>query len=430
MPRKRQYADRVNILKMIKLNGKWRFATSVERNGKLVRDHVWVNGVDERHPEGSYYLEWYEDGNRRRQPIALFDEVVAAARTKVIELQAKKAGILISLPAQPTAPSPPEPDVAVLAPGKLSETDVRLTMAEAVERYMEFVKRQRSLRTFRTYRVALRNYFLNCYHKIYLDEVAREDLLRFSNFCFDRGLEACSVSDKLITVATFLKWSGLPRLLERSDWPKYTDTIRPVYEPEEIQAMLQEANSTEALLIKFFLCSGFRNRETRFFTFFDLDPRNGLARVTKKNLWGFNPKNHEERSVPVPQSLIDQLLRWKAERRAAAGDLVFPNTKGKPDSLHIEIVKRVAWRAKLNCGQCLSEHGYRCAEGPHCERIFLHKFRHTFATQHLRDGIDIRTLQNWMGHRDLKATMVYLKGIQSKDAVAKVNAGSLAAYVV
>jgi site-specific recombinase XerD len=113
-------------------------------------------------------------------------------------------------------------------------------MAGAFDRYMEFVQRQRSLRTFRTYRVALRDYFLNCYSKTYLDEVTREDLLKFSNFCFDRGLEACSVSDKMITFATFLKWHGTRRLLERSDWPKYTETIRPVYEPEELQAMLDE----------------------------------------------------------------------------------------------------------------------------------------------------------------------------------------------
>ena len=427
MARTRQYADRVNIIKMIKLDGKWRFASVVERNGRIVRDHVWVKGVDQHHTEGSYYLEWYENGIRRRQPVAIFDEVVSSARTKALELEARKAGILVAIPA-PTAP-PPQPVIEVLPPGGASAEENRVTMAAAVERYMDFVQRQRSLRTFRTYRVALKNYFVNFYKKTYLDEVVREDLLAYSNYLFDRGLEACSVSDKLITIATFLKWSGIPKLLERSDWPKYTETIRPVYEPEEIVAMLGEATPSEALLIKFFLCSGFRNREARFFSFFDLDPRNGLARVTKKALWQFTPKNHEERSVPLPDSMIDHLLRWKAERKAGAADLVFPNTKGKPDTLHCEIVKRVAWRAKLNCGQCMSERGYRCADGPYCERIFLHKFRHTFATQHLRDGIDIRTLQNWMGHRDLKATMVYLKGIQSKDAVARVNAGSLAAYV-
>jgi site-specific recombinase XerD len=61
--------------------------------------------------------------------------------------------------------------------------------------------------------------------------------------------------------------------------------------------------------------------------------------------------------------------------------------------------------------------------------FFLHKFRHTFATNHLRDGVDIRTVQAWLGHRDIKSTMVYLKGIRSKDAAQKVNSGELAALV-
>ena len=49
-----------------------------------------------------------------------------------------------------------------------------------------------------------------------------------------------------------------------------------------------------------------------------------------------------------------------------------------------------------------------------CRHFFLHKFRHTFATEHLRHGVDIRTLQSWMGHRDIKSTMVYLKGVNRK----------------
>ena len=77
----------------------------------------------------------------------------------------------------------------------------------------------------------------------------------------------------------------------------------------------------------------------------------------------------------------------------------------------------------------MTKHGNKCANGPYCQRFFLHKFRHTFATEHLRHGIDIRTLQNWMGHRDIQSTMVYLKGIRSKDALAKVNASSLASYI-
>jgi integrase/recombinase XerD len=153
------------------------------------------------------------------------------------------------------------------------------------------------------------------------------------------------------------------------------------------------------------------------------------VRVTAKPLWKFKPKNYEERAVPLPAAMIEQLQQLKARRNATPAELIFPNTKGKPNSLHIEVVKEVAHRAKLNCGQCVTKHGNRCAQGPHCQRFYLHKFRHTFATEHLRHGIDVRTLQGWMGHRDIQSTMVYLKGIQSKDALVKVNGGSLAAYI-
>lgn len=424
--RGKTYADRVNIIKMVKVDGKWPFAPIVERKGKIIRDHVLINGREEHHPEGRYYLEWYEAGKRRRHPIPIFEELVPAARAKSIELQARKAGILVELAKPETEPR----DHSTTSGAKSSTAEPnRLTMTAAVDQYLEFCEKQRSLRTFRTYRPALKDYLLKSYTKTYVDEVNRDDMLRFIGYCFDHGLAPRSVYDKLVTVLTLLKRHGHKRLIESSDWPDYVETIRPVYEPEEIHALLRHATPVEALLIKFFLTSGFRNRETRFVAWFDIDFRNSVARVTAKPVWKFSPKNYEERAVPLPKPMIEQLQRLKAERKATAADLVFPNTKGKPDTLHIEIIKRVAYRAKLNCGQCISEHGYKCAEGPFCERYFLHKFRHTFATQHLRDGIDIRTLQSWMGHRDIKSTMVYLKGIQSRDALARVNAGSLAAYV-
>jgi integrase len=160
-----------------------------------------------------------------------------------------------------------------------------------------------------------------------------------------------------------------------------------------------------------------------------VDFRNSLVRVTAKPLWGFGPKNWEERAVPLPTALVEQLQGLRERRHGLPSQLVFPNSKGNPDSENDMIVKRVAELAELNCGQCVTKHGNKCAKGPYCRHFFLHKFRHTFATEHLRHGVDIRTLQNWMGHRDIKSTMVYLKGVQSKDALAKVNAGALARYV-
>ncbi len=62
MARTKEYADRVNIKKRIKLGPKWPFASVVEHNGRIVREHIWVAGREEYHPEGRYYLEWYERG--------------------------------------------------------------------------------------------------------------------------------------------------------------------------------------------------------------------------------------------------------------------------------------------------------------------------------------------------------------------------------
>jgi integrase/recombinase XerD len=264
----------------------------------------------------------------------------------------------------------------------------------------------------------------------FVEDISREDILKFITDCYKLGLGGRTVYDKLVVVLQMFKRYGRTKLIEKNDWPDYVEKIRPIYEPEEIQTLLGNADADEAIFLKFLLGSGFRDREAQHVTWRDLDFHNSVVRVIEKPIWGFKPKNWEERAVPLPTALIDQLRRFKERRKGLPAQLVFPNSKGNPDSENDMIVKRVAERAKLNCGQCLTRHGNRCSEGPHCGHFFLHKFRHTFATEHLRHGVDIRTLQSWMGHRDIKSTMVYLKGVQSKDALAKANAGALAAYVV
>ncbi|MGB0125618.1 MAG: hypothetical protein WA419_20050 [Silvibacterium sp.] len=81
--------------------------------------------------------------------------------------------------------------------------------------------------------------------------------------------------------------------MEASDWPSY------------------DADQDEAILIKFRLASGFRDREIRYVTWRDVDFRNSVVSVTAKPIWKFKPKNYEERAVPLPAAMIDQLEKQK-----------------------------------------------------------------------------------------------------------------------
>jgi integrase len=408
---------RVILLKQIKHNDRWIPAPALfDSKGRVRRDHVRLQGRDEVHPEGGYFIEWRVDGKRVKQAAGP-DAFIAAdlARRKQAELSAVRSGVM---------PAPPEPE----------PEPERITVGAALDRYSEYIQYHRSLRTFRTYRPILNSFKTFC-AKTHVDAVEREDLLDFATACLKKGQKGKSVYNKLVVISQVMKQHGKAKLLKTVDWPSFVETVRPIYENAELEKLFKACTPQEEMRFKFYLMSGFRDAEGRFTTWRDVDFKHMAVRVTAKPHWGFHPKNWEEREVPVPQKLITMLQKFRPTN-ATPDDPLFPSTTGRPDGAMLEKLKAVAWRGKLNCGHCAvpqelkdgSTRINRCGEGPFCGRWFLHKFRHTYATRHLQDGIDIRTLQQWMGHRDIASTMVYLKGVRNSDIQVRINKGSLAAF--
>src|ERR1700733_2089866 len=87
----------VAILKRVMIDGGPKYCPTIETsNGKIRADVVLVKGHEERHPEGSFYISWYDGPKQIR--VAVGKEVsgaLVARDRKRTELEAKNHGVEI-----------------------------------------------------------------------------------------------------------------------------------------------------------------------------------------------------------------------------------------------------------------------------------------------------------------------------------------------
>ena len=82
---------------------------------------------------------------------------------------------------------------------------------------------------------------------------------------------------------------------------------------------------------------------------------------------------------------------------------VFPSTRRSVDP-YAGVIRRHHW-FETNVSRALREAARK--QGI-TKRVSVHTLRHSFATHLLESGYDIRTVQELLGHKDVKTTQIYI----------------------
>lgn len=275
---------------------------------------------------------------------------------------------------------------------KVKEPIIQM-LDKAIDAYLTETKKSRKPKTYDAYSVSLRYFYERVGNKA-MKDIDRGDLLNFAAFLRDekeQGPRSCY--NKFENSATFLKRHGISLKalgITSHDWPQYVEEEPEIYEQDFLDKFFAECTEEERLLFEFFLMTGMREQEVIYATDKSLDFESSAIIVKQNPTYGWTPKMYKGRTIPVPKALTAKLKKMLVER--GKGSLLFPTSNGKPKFDFLDMAKAIARRAGL----------------PEDE-VWLHKFRATFATRALWSGVDLRTVQDWMGHTDISSTMRYLK---------------------
>jgi len=156
-----------------------------------------------------------------------------------------------------------------------------------------------------------------------------------------------------------------------------------ILSPEEEIRLLQEVQASKKAkhlepVIITALATGMRKGEVLGLKWSNVDFANRLIVVE-------GTKSGYIRKIPMSAKLTDTLDRVRKETQS---EYVFSDRKGKPFKSF-----RSAWENVL--------------EKAGIEDLTFHSLRHTFGTRLGMAGVDIKTIQELMGHRDIKMTMRY-----------------------
>jgi len=294
-------------------------------------------------------------------------------------------------------------EALTLAPAVAEAVTVEDAGQRLVERLEALGRKRSHLEAVRSH---LRQHIGPFFDGCTLESVERRDVEAFMAAKRREGKAPKSILNYVGTLHSILAFgqdrgwcrSNPAKLAEKPKPPEAAE-IRFLDEPE-LEALLRAVpddvlGAVERPLYLAAAMTGARQGELLGLRWGDVDWTASKVRIRRAWVRGEmgTPKSRRgSRAVPLAQRLAVELERhYQASRYQSDSDLVFGHPLLGVPLDRSKVLKR--FKATLRAG------GVRA--------VRFHDLRHTFGTRMAAAGVPMRTLQEWMGHRDFKTTLIY-----------------------
>ena len=253
-------------------------------------------------------------------------------------------------------------------------------------RYENFIKRlenqSASLSTIKNYGY---NLALICLEYGKLPEAITDDeYVEYYNKLLKRKSSGSHMLHAVYCVRKYFKLFGLACPLSANPTIPAKKTLPVVLSEPEVKALLKACLDLRAkTLIGLMFDTGMRKSELLSLCTYDLDFTRGMIHIREG-------KRRKDRYVPFSKNM--QKVAAAYMQAYKPHEYLFEQERGKP--------KGSGWPAKA-----LSAALERTDIAKH---VSCHVLRHSYATTLLEHGIDIRHIQQWLGHKRLETTAIYL----------------------
>lgn len=287
-----------------------------------------------------------------------------------------------------------------------------MTIIEAIDSFLTYIISEKgdSKKTFESYKTDLKEFSMFI-KKTDAHELSGDDISCFIQEQSNQGMKKNSLVRKAMCLRHFYRYLKKEEILELSldelDIPK-NDSHLPTYlTEEEIKKLLSaiDAKSKKGLLdlalIVLDLSTGLRVSELVTLRLDNISFKDSYLKVFGKG--------NKERILPFLDETNYVLTKYMEQVREliknpAKEFFLHPNGKKVTRQYVFLIVKEYAEKANLQ------------------KKISPHSLRHTYATNLLNRGADLRKVQELLGHSNIETTQIYTH-VSMKKKIAEYDEG-------